>query len=274
MVNAPQINGLHTLANNYDALLCDAWGVIHDGVRLMKGAEEALLKFREQCGPVIIITNAPRPSSVIPAQLTRLGLAEKAYDRVITSGDATRMTIERRLPAPAFKIGPDKDDPLFDGLDLSFSTLEDAEFIICTGLRDDRREEPEAYREVLTRAAARKLEMICANPDIVVNLGGRLIWCAGALAKLYEELGGAVIYSGKPHAPIYALAFGAVDAARGAPTDRARILAVGDSLSTDIAGAARAGIDAILVTGDGGVYDSADASPIRKALGVMERLHW
>ncbi|CAK9041912.1 Bifunctional riboflavin kinase/FMN adenylyltransferase (Riboflavin biosynthesis protein RibF) [Includes: Riboflavin kinase (Flavokinase) [Durusdinium trenchii] len=261
------IDGLQSLAEQYDALLCDAWGVIHNGVELFPGAGEAMLKFREQGRAIVILTNAPRPSSIIPAQLDRLGLPREAYDAVVTSGDATRAEIERRLPAPAYRIGPEKDDPLFEGLNIEFAPLEDAKFIICTGLRDDHRETPEDYREVLSRAAGRGLPMVCANPDIVVNWGGRMIWCAGALAEVYAGFGGDVVYGGKPHAPIYRLARAAIANALGAVPDKSRILAIGDGLNTDIFGANKEGVDALFVAGDGGVHDgAADAETISRRL--------
>lgn len=271
---------LRDIAPNYDAMLCDAWGVVHNGVEALPGAAEAMIRFRKERGPLVILTNAPRPSSVIPGQLDRLGVPREAYDAVVSSGDATRAEIERRLPAPAFKIGPDKDDPLFERLGIDFRPLEDADFIICTGLIDDRRETPEDYRDLLGRAAERNLEMICANPDIVVNWGGRMLWCAGALAEIYEGQGGKVVYGGKPHGAIYSLALEAVEQAGGAAVERARILVVGDGLKTDILGANRNGMDAVLVTGGAGVFeDGADLSSRLEAAGVrvigaMEALQW
>ncbi|MEO1241689.1 MAG: TIGR01459 family HAD-type hydrolase [Pseudomonadota bacterium] len=283
-MKGPQfIDGVQTIAEQYDALLCDAWGVIHNGVELFPGAAEAMIRFREGGRAIVILTNAPRPSSIIPAQLDRLGLPREAYDAIVTSGDATRDEIERRLPAPAYRIGPEKDDPLFEGLDIDFEPLEKAAFIICTGLQDDQREAPEDYQKVLARAAQRRLPMICANPDIVVNWGGRMIWCAGALAEIYAGLGGEVVYGGKPHAPIYRLARAAIADASGAAPDKSRILAIGDGVSTDIAGANKEGVDAIFVAGDGGIHEGgADPETIRTrlddagvhALAVTKALKW
>lgn len=248
-------------------MLCDAWGVIHNGVTLFEGVAEAMIRFRETRGPIIILTNAPRPSSIIPGQLDCLGLPRAAYDAVVTSGDATRAEIEARLPAPAYRIGPEKDDPLFEGLGAEFASLSEAAFIICTGLVDDQNETPDDYRALLGEAADRKLTMICANPDIVVNWGGRMVWCAGALAEIYEQLGGAVVYGGKPHAPIYRLAGDAIARASGRRVDPSRILVVGDGLATDIAGANRQKIDALLVAGTGGVHaGAADAQAIAERL--------
>ncbi len=283
MTNVTFIDGLGSLAERYDALLCDAWGVIHNGVELFPGAADAMTRFRDGGGTIVILTNAPRPSSIIPAQLDRLGLPRRAYDVVVTSGDATRAEIERRLPAPAFRIGPSKDDPLFDGLMIDFVPLEKAKFIICTGLENDQREAPEDYNDVLARAAALSLPMICANPDIVVNWGGRMIWCAGALAEIYAGLGGEVVYGGKPHAPIYRLARAFVANKIGNPVDKTRILAIGDGLNTDIAGANKEDIDALFVAGDGGIHEGAgDAQSITARLdeagahvvGVTQALKW
>ncbi|MBT8471900.1 MAG: TIGR01459 family HAD-type hydrolase [Marinicaulis sp.] len=284
LVSNPEfIDSISELAPGYDAMLCDAWGVIHNGVELFDGVADALVQFRKNRGPVIILTNAPRPSTIIPGQLDRLGLPRGAYDAVVTSGDATRHEIARRLPAPAFKIGPEKDDPLFEGLDIEFAPPEMASFIICTGMVDDKNEEPEDYRELLANLANHNLPMICANPDIVVNWGGRMIWCAGALAQIYSELGGAVIFGGKPHAPIYELACAAVDAARKKPTQRKQMLAIGDGLATDIAGANANNIDAVFVAGDGGIHrgdgsEAAIAAKLAEAnvetIAVMRALKW
>jgi HAD superfamily hydrolase (TIGR01459 family) len=274
-----RIEHLAEIASAYDALLCDAWGVIHDGVALFDGAADALLNFRRRRGPVVILTNAPRPARIIPAQLDRLGLAREAYDAVVTSGDATRAEIGKRGGQPAFRIGPEKDDAFFDDAPVNFTPIEDAQFIVCTGLIDDHNEEPEDYRDLLQTAAARALPMICANPDVVVRWGGRLIWCAGALAQIYERLGGTVIYGGKPHPPIYDLALSRIASLLGAAPERSRVLAVGDGLETDIRGANAQGFGAVYVAGAGGVHDGAsDAQAALAAAGaeahVMERLKW
>lgn len=261
------LSRLSDIADDYDALLCDAWGVIHNGVELFDGVEEALVNFRERYGPVIILTNAPRPSSIIPAQLDRIGLSRKAYDAVVTSGDATRAAIEKFLPAPAFKLGPDKDENLYEGLNIGFAPIEEASFIVCTGLFDDQRETPDDYAALLKKAFARKLPMVCANPDIVVRWGGRLVYCAGALAQSYEQLGGQVVYGGKPHAPIYDLAARKIDETAGRTVERKRILAIGDGAASDIAGANRNRFPALFVAHEGGVHDGgADQSSIATSL--------
>jgi HAD superfamily hydrolase (TIGR01459 family) len=261
------IDRLSDIAETCDALLCDAWGVIHDGVRVFPGAAEALTEFRRSRGPVVVVTNAPRLSAIIPPQLDRLGLPRSAYDAVVSSGDATRAAIERRLPQRAFKLGPAKDETLYSGLAIEFAPLDKAEFIICTGLVDDAREKPEDYAGLLAEAAARRLPMICANPDILVRWGGRLVYCAGALAEIYLRLGAEVIFGGKPHPPIYDLALQAVDRAAGRPIAPSRVLAVGDGAATDIAGANRIGLPALYIAHEGGVHEGdTDAQSIAQAL--------
>ncbi|MEM8770246.1 MAG: TIGR01459 family HAD-type hydrolase [Pseudomonadota bacterium] len=273
------IDGLSQIADQYDALACDAWGVIHNGKNLLPGAADALVQFRQECGPVVIITNAPKPSSTIPVQLDRLGLPREAWNAIVTSGDATRAEIEKRLPAPAYRIGPAFDDPLFEGMNIDWAPLEGAAFMVCTGLNDGFKEEPEQYRAMLRDAAARKLPMVCANPDIQVNWGGRLMWCAGALAEIFESIGGQVVYGGKPYPPIYRLVSEKIAEAGGGD----RTLAIGDGLKTDILGANNAGIDAVLIAGRGGLLEGdadrdAVAEKLRasrlKAKAVMDGLRW
>ena len=282
-MTAPLITEFKSLAQRYDAMLCDAWGVIHNGVTLSPGIEEVLTSFRQTRGPVVILTNAPRPSSVIPAQLDRLGLSRDAYDAIVTSGDATTATIETFLPLPAFRLGPEKDDALYRDLDIAFVPVEEAGFIVCTGLFDDQTETPDDYRDLLTRCRARDLPMICANPDLVVNWGGRMVYCAGALAEVYQELGGKVIYGGKPHQPIYDRAFSRLQDVGGAALDRNRVIAVGDSVRTDIGGANAFGVDALFVAGAGGIHDGpVNEQTIAKtfddagvhAVAVMETFTW
>jgi HAD superfamily hydrolase (TIGR01450 family) len=244
-----EISGLGDLAGAYDILFCDIWGVIHDGARAFPAACEALTRWRDTVGPVILISNSPRPFEGVAAQLADLGAPSSVWSAIVTSGDATRALLAERAPGPAFRIGPARDDPLFRGLGLQFSDLPVAPFISCSELNEDDIETPEDYREILAGAVERRLAMVCANPDIVVQRGPRLIYCAGALAALYEELGGEVVMAGKPFAPIYAMAADAGDLALGRPADRTRILVLGDGLVTDIEGANRQGLDALFVAG-------------------------
>jgi HAD superfamily hydrolase (TIGR01459 family) len=237
------IDGLACVASDYDVLLCDVWGVIHNGRESFPAACAALARWRTERGPVLLISNSPRPGPEVAAQLDGLGVPRGSWTTIVTSGDATRTLLRARAPGPAWRIGPDRDDPLYEGLGLAFSVLEDARFIACTGPNDDEVETPEDYRTVLTKAAARDLEMVCANPDRVVQRGDRLIFCGGALADLYEHLGGRVAMAGKPFAAIYDLALSHAAEA----LDRSRILAIGDGLATDIAGAQAQGLDRLFI---------------------------
>ena len=242
-----RIEGLSALAQRYDVLLSDVWGVIHNGAVSFPAPCAALATWRERVGPVILVSNSPRPCAEVVLQLDGLGVARGAYSALITSGDVTRRLLAERAPGPAYRIGPERDRPLYEGVDLAFADLEHAAFISCTGPVDDDVETPEDYRPLLTRAAARRLPMICANPDKVVQRGSRLIYCGGALADLYETLGGEVIMAGKPHAPIYEAAYARAAELAGRPVDRARILVIGDGLATDIAGANAQALDAVFI---------------------------
>ncbi len=241
------IDGLSRVAGGYDVLLSDVWGVIHNGREAFPAACAALARWRAERGPVVLISNSPRPSPGVVEQLDELKATREAWTSIVTSGDASRVLLAARAPGPAWRIGPQRDDPLFAGLGLTFSGLDDARFIACTGPDDDEVEAPEDYRGRLSAAAARGLEMVCANPDRVVQRGDRLIYCGGALAELYETLGGAVVMAGKPFAPIYDLAIEAAGQALGRTPDRRRILVVGDGVLTDIGGAQTQNLDRLFI---------------------------
>lgn len=273
-MNTPDfIHGLSAIADRYDAILCDAWGVIHNGVDLFPHVEDAMTQFRKTRGPLVILTNAPRPSSIIPAQLDRLGLSRDAYDDIVTSGDATQAEIKKRAGKRAYRLGPEKDDALYEGTGAAFAPLEEADYIICTGLEYDQTEVPEEYRRMLSAAAKRGVEMICANPDIVVNWGGRIVYCAGALAEIFAEEGGEVIFGGKPHAPIYEVAFDRLKSVAGRVVEQKKILVVGDGIATDIKGANNAGLDVLFIGGEGGIHEAATDSDAIKRLFEAESVH-
>lgn len=239
------ITGLSEIAAEYDAVLCDAWGVIHNGRELFAGSAEAMSMFRAERGPLVILTNAPRPSSVIPAQLDRLGLPRDAWDAIVTSGDATTEVVRGMADKTFFRIGPSKDDDMFRAVDVQLASAEEADAIFCSGLDDDQTETPEDYRNLLAPLAERGLPMVCANPDIVVKYGDKLIYCAGAIGQLYEKLGGKVVLGGKPHAPIYELAKEQMRQITGKVPER--ILVIGDGLGTDVLGANQQGLDCLFV---------------------------
>ena len=242
------LTGLSALAGRYDALLSDVWGVIHNGRESFPGPCEALARWRETHGPVVLISNAARPAAEVAVQLDGLGVPRAAWSALVTSGDVTRIELAARAPGPAWAVGPDRDLVLYDGLHLDFAGPEDAAFVSCTGLVDDESETPEDYRARLAVAAGRGLPLICANPDRVVQRGPLMIPCGGALADLYETLGGSVIMAGKPYPPIYVRALDEVERLAGRPIDLGRVLAIGDGLPTDVLGARRMGLDCLFVT--------------------------
>lgn len=241
------ISGLADLTDRYDVLLSDVWGVIHNGRESFPAACAALARWRAERGPVVLISNSPRPSADVVAQLDSLGVPREAWSAFVSSGDATRVLLAQHAPGPAWRIGPDRDAPLYAGLPLEFSNAEAARFISVTGPYDDEVETPEDYRAPLAAAAARGLEMICANPDLVVQRGDKLIYCGGALAQLYEQLGGKVLMAGKPHPAIYDLCLAEAQALLGRPVDRARVLCIGDGLPTDLKGANAQELDVLFV---------------------------
>ncbi|NEX94557.1 TIGR01459 family HAD-type hydrolase [Caulobacter sp. 17J65-9] len=240
------------IADRYDVLFCDVWGVLHNGRNNYPAACEALVRFRQERGPVVLISNSPRPSTDVVAQLRALGVPDEAWSRFVTSGDATRVELSKRSPGPAWAVGPARDAPLYEGTGVGYAeTPYEATFVSCTGPFDDDKDQPEDYRERFEVCVERGLTMVCANPDKVVHRGAKLIWCAGALADLYAELGGQVVMAGKPFAPIYdAVMAEAADLMGGAP-DPARVLCVGDGIPTDVLGANKAGLDVLFVVGTG-----------------------
>ncbi len=226
---------LDDLTDGYDAIFCDVWGVLHNGEVAFAPAVEALKRARAKGITVILVTNAPRPFGSVIAQMTLLGVPEDAYDRVVTSGDVTRDLIIEG-PRKVFHIGSERELAIYEGLDVELVEEFEASGVVCTGLYDDETETPENYVELLQRLRSRNLPFICANPDIMVERGPRLIWCAGALARDYGQLGGRTLIAGKPHRPIYEAASKAVEEIRGAPVEKSRILGIGDGVLTDVKG--------------------------------------
>ncbi|NJM35461.1 MAG: TIGR01459 family HAD-type hydrolase [Rhodomicrobium sp.] len=243
----PILDSISGLARRYDAWLADIWGVIHNGVWCFPPAIEACRLFRGGGGVVILISNSPRPRETVVEQLREVGVPPDCYDGIATSGDVTRMLMARYAGKTLFHLGPERDLPIFDDLNVTLGGVGDSAAIVCSGLRNDETETPEDYADLLAELRARGIPMICANPDIKVERGHRLIYCAGALAESYERLGGKVVYAGKPHKPIYDLALALVMARRGRAIPRHRIIAIGDGVNTDIAGAASQKIDSVYV---------------------------
>ena len=248
----PTLRHFAEVAERYDLILCDVWGVLHDGTRGHAAAGEALIRFRALPGPrprrVILVSNAPRPWQGVQKILDGYGVKREAYDAILTSGDLTRRLIAEHPGERVYHLGPERDAPVFDGLDLTLVPAAEAQRIVCTGLFDDHTETAEDYREALADFRARAVPMICANPDLVVERDKKLIPCAGLIAQAYEAIGGAVVYAGKPYRPVYETALamaGALD--RMAAPEVSRTVAVGDAIRTDIAGASGYGIPSVLV---------------------------
>lgn len=249
MTGSPKIiSSLDAISNGYAGILCDVWGVVHNGVRAFGEATAALRRARQKGLAVVLITNAPRPHGPVEAQLAALGVPDDAWDRVVTSGDVTRDLI-RSGPRRIFHLGPDRDMTLYDGIDIDIVEEFEAQAVVCTGLYDDETETPDDYAEMLRRLRARNLPFVCANPDIVVERGDRMIFCAGALARDYGQLGGRTEIAGKPHSPIYDAALKAAGEVLGRPVSAKDVLAVGDGVLTDVKGAETNGIDVLYVSG-------------------------
>ena len=242
--------GLAAIADQYDAILCDVWGVIHNGRYAFEEACEALVRCREQGGAVCLITNAPVPKAQSIRYFDPLGVPPEAFDDCVTSGDATREVLAERAGDVFWRMGADEgwehDRFLYDGLNLQFGDERSSDAVLCIGLEDQVNDHPDDYRDRLAEAADREMDMICANPDIRVRIGDQLVWCAGALAKIFEEEGGTVIYPGKPHAPIYKLALQRL-ADMGVEPAASRTLCIGDSPATDMKGALNQGFDGLYV---------------------------
>lgn len=269
----PMFDTLDAISSGYDALLCDVWGVVHNGLRAFPEACAALRRAREAGKIVIMITNAPRPHGDVAAQMAALGVPDGTYDGIVTSGDVTRKLITEG-PRRILHIGPDRDLSLYDGLDVELCEEREAAAVVCTGLYDDETETPDDYADMLARLRGRNLPFICANPDIVVERGEALIWCAGALARDFSQLGGRTLIAGKPHAPIYAAALEMAEGLAGGPVGRGRVLAVGDGILTDAKGATDNGISLLYISAGihAGEYGPADR-PDHAALAAFLAKH-
>ncbi|GHC47367.1 TIGR01459 family HAD-type hydrolase [Neogemmobacter tilapiae] len=285
------IASLAGLDGRYRALFCDLWGCLHDGKRPYPAAVAALQAFRAGGGRVILVTNSPRPRSDVIRQLDGLGVPRDAWDDIASSGDAAQYAA--LTGAVGFKvhhIGGPKDESFFSELSedlkviaaqnpaLERVALAQAEGLIVTGLRDDQTETPEDYRAELLLAKTNGLTLLCANPDIIVDIGEKRVYCAGALAQAYEEMGGEALYFGKPHPPIYDLARRRLAALNGGVIDDAEILCVGDGISTDVLGGQQEGLDSLFITGGlahaefGADVENPDALRLQDYLDAREQV--
>lgn len=278
----PILASIAALAPARDVWLTDVWGVIHNGVTPFAHACEAATRYRLAGGMVILLSNAPRPAEAVATQLDRIGVPRFAWDAILTSGDAARALVGAYAGKRVFHLGPERDLSLYDGLALTLADAKDADSVSCTGLFDDEIETPDDYAGLLAELAERKLPMVCANPDLTVERGDKIIYCAGALGVAYEAQGGSVAYAGKPYLPIYDMAYAMIEKLKGKPVPKERILCIGDGVRTDIKGAAAAGLDSVFIASGVHVQDGltsetlADLFPTRdmRPIAAMPALEW
>ncbi len=248
------IDNLAQIAHSYDALFVDLWGCLHNGVEPFADAVTALQAYRAQGGKVLLLTNSPRPRASVKRQLARIGVPTDTYDEIASSGDAAQITLSAGVVGrKVYHLGPDHDLSFFTDengpINVERVPLKDAEGIVCTGLFDDLTETPDDYRLTILDGKTRGLKMLCANPDISVDLGDKRIFCSGAIAQAYTQAGGTSLYFGKPHSPIYQLAYARLAAISARRIDNDRILCIGDGINTDIRGGVAEDLDTLFITG-------------------------
>ncbi|MDQ1194360.1 TIGR01459 family HAD-type hydrolase [Agrobacterium sp. SORGH_AS 787] len=241
-----RVCSLGEIAEKFDVILCDVWGVLHHGVKGLELAEAALTSVRQAGATVILLTNSPRPSHGVMSQLRELGISDQAYDRIVTSGDVCRQIVAAG-PSKIFLIGPKRNSNFFDGLHIEVVPAKCAEVVVCTGLINET-DVPANYADLLKEFADRKIDLICANPDLSVKKGNEIIPCAGAIAAYYEQIGGRSILLGKPHSPIYHEALTVAREERG-DFEHSRVLAIGDGMLTDARGALAQGLEFLYIAG-------------------------
>ena len=268
------ITALSEISANYDALFVDLWGCLHNGITAFPSAVKAMQEYRASGGLVVLVTNSPKPRAGVEAQLAQFGVPEDAYDTIATSGDSARAAMFRGLVGEKVWFMGEwaRDAGFFEPLEIIDNPapierveLKEAEGIVCCGPFDPQAD-PEVNRPEFLYAKQKGMKLLCANPDIVVDRGETREWCAGALARLYTEMGGESLYFGQPHPPIYDLAYRRL-AALGRDIDRSRILAIGDGILTDIAGAQGEDIDSLFISGGlAAVETKTDEHPDAQAL--------
>jgi HAD superfamily hydrolase (TIGR01459 family) len=284
----PILENAGELLSHYDVLFCDVWGVVHNGLVAFDGACKALSRFRSEGGTVILVSNAPVPKKRVSDMLALRHVPRDAWDDIVSSGDIALTHVAERGFSKLYCIGPqDRDQALFKALNAQSVELDDAEAIICTGLNDDRNELPENYRPLLQRALNNHLPFVCANPDLIVDVGGTILYCAGAIADIYQHMGGAVFWAGKPHLSAYETAHHKAEALRDTNVPRRKTLVIGDAIRTDLKGAENFGCDALFVASGIHKHEAMDGdrlSPTKlatlfppgapAAIGAMTELVW
>ncbi|NOX42050.1 MAG: TIGR01459 family HAD-type hydrolase [Alphaproteobacteria bacterium] len=276
------INSFDEISERYDAALVDLWGCLHNGYEPFAAAVSALAKFRDKGGKILLLTNSPRPRPSVMRQLDKIGVPRDLYHDIAASGDASQFSlVAGDVGTKVYHLGPERDRGFFKELpkvagkqvDISLVPLASAEGIVCTGLFDDDTETPDDYRETFLYAKSKGLKMLCTNPDIIVDKGDRRIYCAGALARAFEEMGGESLYFGKPYPAIYDLARRRLMAL--ADVQDHRIIGIGDGINTDIRGAIAEDIDSLFVTGglaatETGTVDQPEPQRLAKFLNAAQ----
>ncbi|MDA9643054.1 TIGR01459 family HAD-type hydrolase [bacterium] len=258
-----KINNFSEIDEKYDSIICDIWGVIHNGDELFSSSVECLLRYKKLGYPIILVTNAPRPSSEIKVILEKMGLNEKCYDKIITSGDLTQKILNKGdLGSSCYHIGPDRDLKVFEGVNVKRVDFENADFIFVTGLYDDENENEESYLPLLELAKKRNLKLLCANPDIWVQRGNELVPCAGAISKKYKSIGGDTINIGKPFSPIFDEALKQIEFI--SENNKNSTIVIGDGIDTDIKGANNYKLDSLLTLG--GLFSGQKNEDIMKSI--------
>lgn len=285
----PVLDHAGPLLERYDVIFCDVWGVVHNGVTAFLGACAALKMFRERGGTVILVSNAPVPKARVEVMLEKCRVPPDCYDDIVSSGDIALAHVSERRFERLFCIGPrDRDQALFKALNARSVALDEADAIICTGLNNDQHENPDDYLPMLSQAHEKSLPFVCANPDFVVDVGGTLYYCAGAIADLYQHLGGEVYWAGKPHLSAYKTAQRKADHLRNTLTERGKCLVIGDAVRTDLKGAENFGCDAVFVASGIHRHETMDGERLSvaklktlfsppgtpTALGAMIELRW
>lgn len=284
----PILDRAGAILSRYDVLFCDVWGVVHNGITAFEGACAALKRFRDEGGTVILVSNAPVPKQRVADMLASRHVPRAAWDDIVSSGDIALTHVAERGFTKLYCIGPqDRDQALFKALKAHSVPLDEAEAIICTGLTNDRSETPDDYAPVLEAAKRLHLPFVCANPDLIVDVGGTILYCAGAIADIYQHMGGAVYWAGKPHLSAYETAHHKAEALRDSNVPRAKALVIGDAIRTDLKGAQNFGCDALFVASGIHRHEAMDGdrlSPAKlaalfppgtpTAIGAMTELVW
>ncbi len=258
----PILTGVAGISETRKAWLCDVWGVLLDGVTVFAPAIEACRRFKALGGEIVLVTNSPKPSAAVLDRLHSMGVPEDCFSALVSSGEVTRAFVEAYSAGPVFHLGPEHDRSLFDGLNVMLTPAAEAACIVCTGFFDEDHEMPEDYDGMLEAFAARGVPMICANPDLVVERGSKLLPCAGLLAERYTALGQTVIQAGKPYRPIYDAAMRQLSR----PLLKSEILAIGDGIDTDIKGASGQGIDSLYIASRVHLGDPENSGALGKQL--------